>query len=524
MVNPRSTTNPKAPAAAAPKKAAAASAKAAPGNAAPADVDSLLEKAFELHRAGKIAQAAAGYKNILKIAPNNVDAVHLMGLALRAYGRDQDAEIMFRRTVVLNPKFADAYYNLGNACFAQGKFRKSIDAYEKAAALQPENAVIQFNLGNAYRDLGDPDEAAAAFRRAIALKDDYIDAWHNLANVLKDGGFLKQAIECYRATLKLDPKLAEANYNLAILLLLASDMPRGFDLYEWRHQIPGLAAPNRDFGKPQWLGKPIKGRTILIHAEQGFGDTIQFSRYLPLVAERGAKVVVECQPSLAGLVRRIPGVSVVVETGKPLPDFDLHCPIPSLPRAFRTTRDDIPAKPVYLEANPLAVKEWRTRLNKDGAMFRIGLVWSGNPQHGGGDAQRALAVRELMILPQLPQIRYYSLQRGQAERELVETGLGNVVPNLAPQIDDFDDLAGALSGMDLLLAIDSAPAHLAAALGKPVWLIVPNSPDWRWTLMGESTPWYPSMRLFRQKERGEWAPLMTHIAAEMLALVQSKVS
>jgi len=498
-----------------------AAAKTAVPRVVKVDVDAMLQKAFLHHQAGRIAEAAAGYKRILKVAPGNVDAVHLMGLVLRAYGRHQEAEAMFRRTVALNPNFADAYYNLGNAYFSQGKFKKSVIAYHKAAKLQPRNAATRFNMGNAYKAMGDYARAAAALRSALAVDPNYTEAWHNLANVLKDGGFYRMAMDCYRRTLKLDRSLAEAHYNLALLLLLAGDMRQGFDQYEWRNRVQGLASPKRGFSQAQWTGKPIDGMTLLVHAEQNYADTLQFCRYLPMVAARGAKVIVECQAPLVELMGRVAGVSKVVEAGKPLPPFDMHCPLPSLPRAFATNHDSIPADIPYLKAHGLMVREWRRRLAEDGEFFRIGLVWTGNPQHGN-DGLRSLSIRELMVLPQLPQIRYYSLQAGAAERELAETGLDKVIPNLAADIPDFHSMAAAISALDLLISIDAAPAHLAGALGKRVWLVVPSAPDWRWKRQGRATPWYPTFRLYRQKQRGDWQGVMQEVAADLLKTLQKK--
>lgn len=482
----------------------------APAKKATPEVGRLLQKAFEHHQAGRIAQAATEYNRILKLAPSNVDALHLMGVALRSYGRHKEAEAMFRRTVAVKPDFAEAYYNLGNACYAQNNFRKALEAYVKAAKLQPNLPTAHFNIGNAYRRLGDTERATAAFQRALKLKPDMIEAWHNLANTLKDSGNPKQAIEYYKRTLKLDPSLAEAHYNLALLLLQSGNLHQGFEHYEWRANVQAFAASRRRFAKPQWKGAPIAGRTLLLHAEAGAADTLQFCRYIPLLADQGVTVVVECPPALVEVLKRVRGAAMVIEAGQPLPPFDLHCPIPSLPRAFRTSAETIPAQMPYIEAHAAAVRTWRGRLAND-PPFRIGLIWTG----GFG-----LTIKDLYVLPQMPKAKYYSLLRGQAEHELTQTGLTKVVGNLAPAIEDFRDLSGVLANLDLLITVDSVAAHLAAAMGRPVWLVLPAMADWRWKLSGSTSAWYPGMRLYRQKKGGGWDEVMARVAADLDLLLK----
>jgi len=489
--------------------------KSAEAKAAPPNVDEMLKAAFAMHQDGRVGEAATAYKKILKIAPDNVDAVHLMGLALRAYGRHEQAEAMFRKTIALIPGFADAHYNLGNTFFTQGKFAEAIGAYEKATELQPDNGVAHFNLGNACRAIGDMPRAVAAFSRAVAIDKKSVRAWHNLANALKDSGMLKEAADCYRATLKLSPQLAEAHYNLGLLLLLAGDLKRGFEYYEWRHKVYGLGCGARNFKQPKWGGAPVQGKTVLVHAEPNFGDSIHFARYLPKLAAEGARVVVECQAPLVEFFHEIDGVASVVEKGAKLPEFDLHCPIPSLPRAFGTTRETIPADVPYFKPNPLAIRDWRQRLEQDGKFFRIGLVWTGNPAFGA-EAQRSLSIKHLLGLPQLPNLRYYNLQSGAAEKDLTDTGLDKIIPNLAPGIEDFQDLAAAISSLDLLISIDAAPAHLAGALGKTVWLVLPALADWRWGRQARSTPWYPSMRLYRQTLGADIGEVFKQMGADLL--------
>ncbi|CAK0749687.1 Tetratricopeptide repeat protein [Azospirillaceae bacterium] len=486
-------------------------------------VADLLQQAFALHRAGQLKEAVQGYIHVLKLDPNNVDALHLSGLVLRASGKNPDAEKMIRRAIALRPTFVEAHYNLGNTLSALGKVDEAIESYEHAISLQPDHTTALYNLGNLHRNQGKFDDAVACFQKAVKYKPSYAEAWHNLANVFKEMGEIILAVEIYRKTLSLVPDLAEAHYNLGLSLMALGQFEEGFREYEWRWKVDTFPSPKRNFSQPQWDGSAFPGRCLLVHAEQGLGDVIQFCRYLPMLPSRsgGGRVMLECLPSQMGLLGRLEGVDAVVPAGQPLPPFDLQVPILSLPFIFKTSLETIPNACPYLTPNPERVSLWRNRMGEQQDVVRIGLVWAGNPRHGN-DKNRSLSLRQFFGLPMQKMIKYYSLQKDKAAEEINQFGLSGVIPDLGKDIKDFEDLTAVISILDLLITVDSAPAHVAGGLGKLVWTLLPFSADWRWMTETSESPWYPTMTLYRQSQAGAWddvlARIVTDIAGVMAAI------
>ena len=490
-------------------------------------------------RSGDARTAMAHVEHAIGLAPSRADCRHSLGFVLGALGRDADAEASFREAVALDPDFIEAHYQLGNLLRDSKRFADAEASYDRALALNPDHHQAHNNLGAALGELDRYPEAIGHFRRAVELKPDYVEARSNLGNALKIAGQATEAeAECRRA-IALAPAFAPAHLNLGLalqdlgrydealtyfrrasagrteyakavaceglLLLLRGDLAAGWEKYEARWRIGDL--PPRDFTQPQWRGEPLAGKTILLHAEQGFGDTIQFLRYVPQVAARGGSVIVEIQKPLVPLAARIPGVTVVAG-GEALPAFDLQCPLLSLPLAFGTTLDTIPAETPYLSVAPERLAQWRSRL---GNGFKIGIAWAGSPVHRN-DRNRSIPLERLAPLLDVEGARWFSLQVGERAADLA--GRKGVI-NLAPELGDFGETAAAIAGLDLVITADTAIAHLAGALGKPVWLMLPFAPDWRWLLGRDDSPWYPSIRLFRQPRVGDWEAVVAAVRAAL---------
>ena len=469
-------------------------------------------------------------------AASTPDDAWAAALAHHRAGRPAEAERLYRQVLAAHPDRAEAYSNLGAALQDLGRLDEAVKAYHQALALDSRQAATHANLGTALMDLGSLEDAAASLQRALTLQPESAAAWSNYGNALTRLGRLEAAMSAFQRALALQPDYAEAHHNLAFALLARGDFTRGWAEHEWRWQCAQFVEAAREFPMPRWDGTSLAGQTILLHAEQGFGDTIQFVRYAPLVAARGGRVVLECQPQLRRLLagnevqsresrveRRAHrdfrggadmGVADVVAQGEPLPACDLHAPLMSLPFIFGTTLDTVPAAVPYLRVRPALVEDWSHRLATIPGP-RVGLVWAGNPHHRN-DAFRSVPLAALAPLGATPGLSLVSLQKGPGAEQLRDAPLGLFLYNLGPQLTDFADTAAALLHLDLLITVDTAVAHLAGALGRAVWLLVPAVCDWRWLEERADSPWYPTMRLFRQHRRGDWAPVVARVAATLV--------
>ena len=505
---------------------------------------------------GQLAQAIAMHRKAVELRPDLGGAYNNLGLALRKNRQPDEAIAALRKAIVLQPGFADAYVNLGNALYDKGCFDEAIDAYRKAIQRRPNHLGAYINLGSALREKDLDDEAVAACQRAIAISPDSSAAHYYLGLALRMKGRLDEAIAAYDKAIQLQPDFAEAHWNRSLALLLNGDLERAWAEYEWRWRYDGFASPRRDFPQPRWKGEDPSGRTILLHSEQGLGDTIQAIRYAPRVARLGARVIVECQAGLKSLIEGVEGVERVLARGEPLPEFDLHSPMLSLPLAFGTTLETIPADVPYIKADPSLVETWRKRLG-GGEGVRVGLVWAGSP---AGQADRLRSVSLSLLAPLAPFQRcgarrisssprtnslvrgspvgtaptepvgtglagvkgmtFYSLQKGEAAKEARNPPTGMRLVDLTGDIENFADTAALIANLDLVVSVDTAVAHLAGAMARPVWTLLPFVPDWRWMLGREDSPWYPTMRLFRQAKRGDWAGVVERVARELRTRVQ----
>jgi tetratricopeptide (TPR) repeat protein len=460
------------------------------------------------------AEALASYDRALAIKPDHVGALNNRGLALTGLHRPAEALRSFERVLAIQPDHARALNNRGNTLQELRRPAEALASYEKALAVKPAYAEAHYNRGIVLRGLKRPAEALASFDRALAIEPSHVDALNNRGIVLRDLDRPLEALASYDRALAIEPGYAEAHSNRSCLALLLGDFERGFEEFEWRWRVPEIAPWRRDFAQPLWRGDaPLAGKTILLHAEQGFGDAIQFVRYVPLVAAAGARVVLEVPPPLAALFARAAGAALVIGRGEELPAFDCHCPLASLPLAFKTRLETIPARVPYLSPAHDRVLKWQQRLPQAGKR-RVGIAWAGNPNFKG-DQSRSIGLARFSPLLSVSGIELVGLQRDlrDGDRDILRDH--PQVVHLGDAIADFDDTAAIMSSLDLVISSDTSVAHLAGALGRPVWVLLQYVADWRWLRERSDNPWYPTARLFRQPELDDWESVISHVAEEL---------
>ncbi len=418
--------------------------------------------------------------------------------ALLQAGRHDQVLLQSNAALDLRPDDAELHFARGTALNALGQPSKASAAFATALSLQPGHPDSWLNMGNAAADLDDPAAAENMYRAALNLDPSLAEAHASLGYILTEQGRLPEAIAASQAAIALRPDFAEAHWNLAVASLLAGDLRRGFAEAAWRKRHPRFRAAFPALPGPEWDGSP--GQTVLVRAEQGAGDTIQFARYLTLIQQAGCQPVLACAPALVPLLSTVPGALVITNTGAP-PPFDAWIDQMSLPRLFGTTLDSIPSPAPYLSADSNRVPEWQLRLP---AGFRVGLALAGNPSHQA-DRKRSIPFALAETLTSLPGKVFINLQHGPSARQL---GL----PDLTGWLHDYADTAALIQALDLVVTADTSVAHLAGALGKPVWIMLPHAPDWRWLLNRPTSPWYPSARLFRQPVPGDWPSVLNRIA------------
>jgi hypothetical protein len=404
------------------------------------------------------------------------------------------------------------------------RYREALEDCDRALALRSEFVPAQCNRGAVLNKLNRFAQALESFDRALALDPDLAQVHCNRGVALRHMNRLDEAMASYRTTLALEPNSGDAHFNLGELLLLTGDFAGGLPEYEWRARTSAAAPLGRYFSQPLWLGaQPLEGKTILLHSEQGLGDTIQFCRYVPLVAGRGARIVLEVQPALVDLMRDLPGAWQIVARGKPLPPFDMHCPLPSLPLASMTQLETIPADVPYLWASASHADKWRPSLERavsPKARLKVGLCWAGNPNLAN-DHMRSVDLRSLSPLFSCPDVQIFSLQKElrEGDRELLADQ--PQVAHLGDQLDTFADTAAIISLLDVVVSVDTVIAHLAGALGARAWVLLPYVPEWRWLMGREDSPWYPTMRLFRQPGLNDWPGAVAAVKDGLSELNQS---
>jgi hypothetical protein len=458
-------------------------------------------------------EAIDSYDQAIRLKPDFAEAFHNRGIALQEIRRLEEAIASYDRSIQLTTDHHEAYYNRGIALQELKRFDEAISSYDQAIQIKPDYHEAYLNQGNVLKEIRRLDEAIASYDRAIQIKPDFHEAFNNRGIALHEVTRVDEAIDSYDQAIRLKPDYHEAYWNKSLALLMKGDFEEGWNLFEWRWKIEAHSSAKHDFQQPLWLGKEsLIGKTILLHREQGLGDTIQFCRYTQLLAGLGARVVLAVEPALVDLLGRLEGIDRVIATGQALPPFDYQCPLMSLPSAFKTTIETIPCSVKYLSADPGKVDYFRKLLGKTDRP-RVGLVWSGGyrehqPELWSVNKRRNIPFDRIARFKSLD-LDFISLQKGEpAESELRATR-DQLWPDanlrvLTDKLTDFSATAALIEQLDLVIAVDTSVAHLAGALGKPVWLLNRYDTCWRWLLDREDSPWYPTMKIYRQPSMGDW--------------------
>jgi tetratricopeptide (TPR) repeat protein len=475
-----------------------------------------LQRALVLQQQGDLARARYIYEKILKAQPRHVTALNRLGVIAAQTDDFNRALYLFDKAIEIDPANAVAHGNRGLALHRLEQLDAALASYDRALAIEPDKADAHMNRGNVLKDLGQWEAALEHYDRAIKLKPDYAEAFSNSGYVLKELKRVNEALARYARAIAIDPGYVNAHCNRAFTLLSAGDLEHGWAEYEWRRKLE-RSAP---LAQPDWLGEEsIAGKTILLHGEQGLGDTLQFCRYAKLVADLGARVLLEVQKPLKPLLDGLAGVSQVIATGSALPQFDFRCSLMSLPLAFGTRLDTIPFSAGYLRSDAAKVASWRERLGER-ARPRIGLVWSGSRTHSN-DRFRSVALAQLM--PHLPaELQYICLQTDvrDADRQTLRANPHIIDPG--DERRDFSDTAALAECMDVIIGVDTSVVHLGGALGKATWILLPSNADWRWLLDRRDSPWYSQVKLYRQDRIGDWNGVFAQLERDLSRLSGSQ--
>ena len=481
--------------------------------AQPRNPDAQYNYGVALGGLGRHEEALAAYARALEADPRRADAHYNRGVTLEALGRPDEALAAYAAATTHAPLHAQANHNAGVVLARMGRHAEALAAFDRALALRPAHAAAHLHRAIVLNDLDRAPEALLACDQAVALAPRLADAWYIRGNALRELERHADAVESFQRCLAIEPAHAQAHWNLADCLLLQGDFARGWEHYEWRWKGAVRGQSQRSLDRPLWTGgEPVTGRTLLLHAELGLGDTLQFSRYATEVARLGARVILEAQAPLVRLLHTLEGVAEVVARGEPLPPFDLHCPLMSLPLALRARLQSIPARVPYLRSEPELVAAWRERLGERRAP-RVGLVWSGS--RGLANDKRSMALAQALPLA-IAGVEWVSLQKDVPAEDAALLEQNPHIRDASPHLADFAATAAAVELLDLVVTVDTSVAHVAGALAKPVWILLPRgSHDWRWLLEREDSLWYPTARLFRQSQAGDWAPVVERVRAAL---------
>ena len=465
-------------------------------------------------------EAINTFKKVIGLNPSMVAAHYNMGCIYLELNHFEKAALSYQQAVTLKPDFVEAYNNLGNVYLENKQFGEAERCFKKAVDLRPDYADGHYNLGKVLQENRNFNAALDCYRRVLEISPAYCKAYNNTGKIHHDTGNIRQAVDCYHKALDIQPDYAEARFNLATSELLLGNFESGWEGYEWRfHRRKWRQVYPYRFEQPRWKGQPLEGKTIYVHSEQGLGDILQFIRYLPMVKAFGGRVIFETVKPLLSICHRLKSIDQVVELGpdgRPLVDFDYYIPLLSLPALFNTNLATIPSEVPYLSATKADLQRWRSRISPEG--FRVGLVWAGTST----DPRRACPLGWFTPLTGLKGIHFYGLQKGIAAEQVEIEGMpdGMHMVNLGQEFEDFSDTAAVVEQMDLVISIDTSVAHLAGAMGKRLWVLLPDVPDWRWLLDRNDSPWYPTARLFRQTRPGDWQPVIQGIADALVEMTR----
>lgn len=458
---------------------------------------------------GLIEKALACFDETIVHKPDYAEAYLNRGSILTAENRIDEALADYDRAVEIKPNYAEAHYNRGVVLQKKGRYREALAAYEKALANNPDYTEALNNYGIILFETGRIPEAVSAFTRALKIEPGYVEALNNRGSAYREAGDLKKALKDLNRAINISPDYGEAHWNRAIVLLLQGDFKNGWRDFEWRWQKKDFATPKRHFVQPLWDGNPLHNQTLLIHTEQGAGDSIQFIRYIPVIAKSGGKIIVECEKSLLKLFSTIPEISLLIEKGKRIPHFDVQAPLLSLPYIMKTGIDSIPHQIPYLFPDASAID-----LYPDPECKNIGIVWAGNPKHKN-DKNRSVDFHYFADLFRIKRTKFYSLQAGPRGADCKTFATTGLIRDLREFLTDYAATASVIRQLDLIISVDTSVAHLAGALGMQIWTLLPFAPDWRWMTERDDSPWYPTMRLFRQPAPGDWNSVFDKVKNEL---------
>jgi tetratricopeptide (TPR) repeat protein len=480
----------------------------------PRYAEALYNQGTVLKRQDQPAAAMEKYRQAIAYKPDFPEAHYNLGTLLQQAERLDEAAAAYCEAVRLRPDYTLAHNNLGNVYRDQGRIDEAIASYERALQIEPSSSSAQSNLGTVWQQQGQLERTLACYERAMQANPDSAEVFNNLGTALEELGRDEEALACFDRSAQLAPETAEPRYNRALLHLSRRRFAEGWADYGAWLQCKKYG--RRPFDAPLWNGVAMDQGTLLVYAEQGFGDTLQFVRYLPLIRQLVQNVVLEVQPALVPLMRAS-GFNEVHAGGDRLPHYDAHSPLMQLPAVFGSTEETMPAEVPYLATDPALVEKWRARMD-DFAGFKIGITWQGNPKYSG-DARRSIPLMEFAPLAAVPGVRLLSLQKGQGAEQLAAASDRISIVDLACELDltsgAFMDTAAVMQSLDLMITSDTATAHLAGALGVPTWVALSNHPDWRWFREGDRSPWYPTLRLFRQQRPGDWGEVFARMADEL---------
>jgi Tfp pilus assembly protein PilF len=437
-------------------------------------------------------------------------------LAAHQQGDSDGAEALYRNVLANEPDNTLAQHFLGVIHYQRRELAAALPLLERSVAGSPAEPEFRNNLGLALAAADRESDAIAAYRSALDLKPDHAVAWNNLGLALQSVNDVGGAIAAFRRAVDLKPDFAHAHWNLSLALLLDGQFEQGWREYDWRLVLTELGRGRHVYPGQAWDGSAPAGKTLLLYAEQGLGDALQFARYATLLAQAGARPLIHCVDALKPLIATVPGVGQVLGSDEPLPDYDAHFPLLSLPRVFATTAETIPSRASYMTASEPHRTAARVRIDSSRAKLNVGLVWAGSREHSN-DRNRSCPLASLAPILALPGIAWFSLQQGEASKELdafADPARVIALPSSAPLIDT----AALIAELDLVISVDTSIAHLAGALGRRCWLLLPFAPDWRWMLDRDDTPWYPAMRLFRQSRLHDWSAVVARVGVELRAL------